>query len=176
MSRTSWPNQRSRDIDLFGLLNIACPTWFVCQRPRHTPYKYGYMADWKPPTNRSINTIYLFFLRTVFLYRFLRYALAALGFGSSLPFCAEKRPYLLSEIEDPLLLCRKSNRSSSRKYDGYPSVARQFCVPTRFWAKLVTRPGGLDALSREAPAKEDKACWYGSEWFLLFVVVYARWL
>jgi hypothetical protein len=77
---------------------------------------------------------------------FLRHALAALGFGSSLPFYAEKRPYLLFEIEDPLLLCRKSNRSSSRKYDGYPGVARQFCVATISKQHKMVKLGGSKLL------------------------------
>jgi hypothetical protein len=48
----------------------------------------------------------------------------------SLPFCAEKRSALLSEIEDPLLLSSKSIRSSSRKHGDYRGVTQQFCVAT----------------------------------------------
>jgi len=40
-------------------------------------------------------------------------ALAALGIGSSLPFCTEKRSTLHHESEVPLLLCLESNRSST---------------------------------------------------------------
>jgi hypothetical protein len=58
------------------------------------------------------------------------HALAALGFGSSLLFCAEKRSVLLHESEGFSLLCSESIRSSLRKHDGYPNVARRFCVPT----------------------------------------------
>jgi hypothetical protein len=54
----------------------------------------------------------------------------------SLPFCAEKRSALLSEIEDPLLLCSKSIRSSSRKHGDYRGVTQQFCVATQLVTPL----------------------------------------
>jgi hypothetical protein len=54
--------------------------------------------------NRSTQSIYRYFLyRLSFISFFivlLCHALAALGFGSSLPFCAEKRSVLLHESEE----------------------------------------------------------------------------
>ena len=57
----------------------------------------------------------------------------------SLPFCAEKRPYFLSEIEEFFVaLLVKQSFSSSRKYDGYRGVV-QFCVATQLATPLGTK-------------------------------------
>jgi hypothetical protein len=67
------------------------------------PIYYGYLADWNPrPIDLSNNTytfIVTFFIYFLFFFTFFYRALAALGFGSSLPFCAEKRSSLLHESE-----------------------------------------------------------------------------
>ena len=56
-----------------------------------------------------------------------------------MPFCAEKRPYFLSEIEKFFVaLLVKQSLSSSRKYDGYRGVA-QFCVATQLATPLGTK-------------------------------------
>jgi hypothetical protein len=86
------------------------------------------------PIGRTWQSIYsIQFTSILFTFvslSFFCHALVTLEFGSSLPFCAEKRPVLLHESEGSLLLCSESNRASSRKHDNYHGVARQFCVPT----------------------------------------------
>lgn len=69
------------------------------------------------PRRRHWNEARLLLFHVGFLSVFSGQDLASLGIGRSLPFCAEKRSPLLSEIEEPLLLCSESNRSSSWKHD-----------------------------------------------------------
>ena len=47
--------------------------------------------------------LYIYFTRIFLLFVTHGRALATLGFGSSLPFCAEKRSALLPEIEEPFV-------------------------------------------------------------------------
>jgi hypothetical protein len=46
-------------------------------------------------------------------------------------FALKSGRFSFTKVRGSLLLCSESIRSSSRKHGDYPSVARQFCVPTQ---------------------------------------------
>jgi hypothetical protein len=80
---------------------------------------YKAMADWNKPPAIDLS-IYastflpLFLLSFFFIVRLCR-ALAALGFGSSLPLCAEKRSSLFHESEG--ILCCFARKAPVRRHE-----------------------------------------------------------
>jgi hypothetical protein len=80
------------------------------------------MADWnKPPTIDLSNNTYTFIV-TFFIYFlfFFAFFYRALGFGSSLPFCAEKRSSLLHESEE--ILCCFARKASVRRHESTATI------------------------------------------------------
>ena len=113
-------------------IRLACQG-NVCGLPvRQSPgclYNMGIRPIERTPINRYTKKP-IYFLRTVFYFVFLLPSSGSSRVWRSLPFCAEKRPYFLSEIEEFFVaLLVKQSFSSSRKYDGYRGIA-QFCVAT----------------------------------------------
>jgi hypothetical protein len=90
---------------IFGPIPTACSQWILLQS-------------------------YATFIYLCSLLVFFCHALAALGFGWSLPFCPKNGRFSSTKARGSLLLYSESFRSSSQKYDNYLGVAQQFCIPT----------------------------------------------
>jgi hypothetical protein len=99
------------------------------------------MADWE-------STHLIDLLNTIYRYLLLRFV------SFSLPLPCSSSPRVWSnlcrfilkngrlsstKVRGSLLLCSESICLSSRKYDNYPGVARQFCVPTQLATSLGTK-------------------------------------
>ena len=88
---------------------------YTCRRPGGPVYIYGVWPIAFCLINRQTQNTSTFLLRSTFSRTSYCRALASLGIGSSLPFCAEKRSAPLHESKDPLLLCSESNHLSFAK-------------------------------------------------------------
>jgi hypothetical protein len=89
----------------------------ICRRPGCL-YKRGRTADWK--TQSIYLSKYIYLLRFITLsFVLLCHALAALEFGSSLPFCAEKRSISSTKARN---LCCFARKAIGRRHESTTTI------------------------------------------------------
>jgi hypothetical protein len=119
---STWPSSSRFGFRVLEYRSCTSQVWHVTQSP--AAYLKA-LADWtRAPaidlSNNMYTFIVTFFIYFLFFFAFFYRALAALGFGSSLPFCAKKRSSLLHESEG--ILCCFARKASVHCYESTTTI------------------------------------------------------